>query len=127
MLWRGPTQKVSGDSRLIYIFNNDGTYTEANDGWFEDHSHEITGTPPEGLFMPERGFGYLYSITPYLIETLGWATAVETGYQGQYVIVGFVHKRDTFMGYTNWIAEEFLVLPNQRIVRLADGQWQFIE
>ena len=123
MLWRPPTQGVSGDTRLIYIFKNDGTYSEAHDNWLDGTFYELPGTPPEGLFPPERGFGYLFSTTPSLLNTLGWATTGEIGYQGRYTLVGFVHKSPDFMGYTNWIAEEFLILPDQRIIRLHDGVW----
>lgn len=72
MLWQ------SGQDS-IYVFVNDGAWTEFSDDWDEQDLTDVRGTPPDGLQSPVRGFGYLWETDDDVYDDLGWATDEERG------------------------------------------------
>jgi len=63
----------------IYVFVNDGAWTEFSDDWDEQDLTDVRGTPPEGLQSPVRGFGYLWETDDDVYDDLGWASDEEKG------------------------------------------------
>ena len=47
------------------------------------------GTPPDGLYVPKRGFGLAWRNYSYTRELLGWALAPEFGFEFQPLFEGF--------------------------------------
>lgn len=72
MLWQ------SGQDS-IYVFVNDGAWTEYSDDWDEQVLTDVRGTPPEGFQSPVRGFGYLWETDDGVYDDLGWASDEERG------------------------------------------------
>jgi hypothetical protein len=72
MLWR------SDNDRAAY-FTNDGAWRTIDEGW-GGQDFPSRGQPPLGLYAPERGFGYVWSIRDDIFASLGWATDTEKGF-----------------------------------------------
>ena len=70
MLWRA-------DTREIFVFRRDGTWSVHEDTWQEGDLLADPGTPPAGLSAPVRGFGKLWRQSPEIRQAVGWATAAE--------------------------------------------------
>lgn len=69
-----------GELKTIHILYEDGSSEYWLDGWT---GQPITypEIPPEGLLLPQQGFGHLWVNNGGEIrEKLGWATALEQGY-----------------------------------------------
>lgn len=65
---------------VIYALFNNGTYQRFNDTFVEGVDPSSGGaTPPEGLIEPVRGFGKVWRDSAAVHDTLGWATAGESG------------------------------------------------
>lgn len=71
------------EDQSLWVFYNDGTVVRYYDSW-DGNAYTIDPAPPDGLFAPERGFGYLWNTTPDVRSGLGWATAGEQSYTAQY-------------------------------------------
>ncbi|MBN1286134.1 MAG: hypothetical protein JXB47_12120 [Anaerolineae bacterium] len=73
MVWYGATNS-------IYMLLNGGTGARFVDTW--DGTSAITWdeTPPDGLMLPARGFGWLWTQNAGVRDAAGWATAPEQGY-----------------------------------------------
>jgi len=77
MVWRG-------DEPSIYVLFNDGTWQEFPDTWnVGDPDPVPSEQPPQGLFVPLHGFGKIWEELGG-ISGLGWATAEEVSYLGQW-------------------------------------------
>lgn len=76
LIWHGPT-------RSVYMLLDDETGARFVETW--DGTSEITWSesPPDGLLLPERGFGWLWTNTAAVRDALGWATSPEQGYTMQ--------------------------------------------
>lgn len=72
MLWRS-------DNDQAYVFLPAGQWFPIQDRWDGGASVD-RGAPPPGLFIPERGFGYVWSRSDDLFNSLGWATDREKGF-----------------------------------------------
>lgn len=71
MLWRSDTPSV-------FVLGDDGGWSGYADNWREGQPAEsCTGTPPEGVFKPQRGFGLVWCEQAGVTERLGWATENE--------------------------------------------------
>ena len=53
MIWRQ-------DSDDLFVYANDGNWSQFNDNWDDQALTNNRGTPPTGLQSPVRGFGYLW-------------------------------------------------------------------
>ncbi|HLA41906.1 MAG TPA: hypothetical protein VJZ27_00630, partial [Aggregatilineales bacterium] len=73
MIWRSDTDS-------IYVFYGNGQFAVFPDTFEEGESINITGTPPDGLLAPVRGFGKVWAENPLMQDALGWATQGELGY-----------------------------------------------
>lgn len=72
MLWRSDTNKS-------YVFTLGGNWQQVDQGW--DGVTEVNrGTPPEGRYSPERGFGWVWATNDAIFGALGWATDIEKGF-----------------------------------------------
>jgi hypothetical protein len=72
MIWRS-------DRRQIVVLYNDGAAQVFDDNW--NGQPIITeGPPPEGRFVPERGFGWVWADQIGVHERLGWAYSSEQPY-----------------------------------------------
>ena len=75
----------------IYVFFNDGTYQTFEDTWVAGQPDTVPGLkPPEGRYLPVRGFGKVWSGNADLRSRLGWALAPEQGF-GTQMQGGWVH------------------------------------
>ena len=72
MLWQ------SGQDS-IYVFVDDGAWTEFSDDWDEQDLTGDRGDPPDGMQTPVRGFGYLWETDDDVYDDLGWASDEEKG------------------------------------------------
>jgi hypothetical protein len=77
MVWRSDTRQVYA----LYSSGNGVVMTEAWDG-----TTPITYSeqPPSGLLLPQNGFGWVWTSDSTVRATLGWGTAAEQGYSGQF-------------------------------------------
>ncbi len=68
----------------IYVFFDDGTYQTFEDTWVPGQPDSVPGlAPPEGRYLPVRGFGKVWSSDADLRSRLGWALAAERGFESQ--------------------------------------------
>ena len=83
MIWR--------DTRQIYVLSSaamqQGATTDTlwivPDQWADGMPEsDASFSPPGGLLQPVRGFGYVWRNNQQIRDTLGWALAGETPYQG---------------------------------------------
>ncbi|NWG19221.1 MAG: hypothetical protein HXY39_02740 [Chloroflexi bacterium] len=54
------------------------------DQWREGMPDGVSDRPPDGLYAPKRGFGYLWASNAEVRNRLGWAIAPEQGETGGY-------------------------------------------
>ena len=73
MIWRQ-------DSDDLFVYANDGNWSQFEDDWNDQALTNIRGTPPTGLQSPVRGFGYLWETNDDVYADLGWAEAAEKGF-----------------------------------------------
>ncbi len=67
-----------------WVFSNDTpSNNELMDTW-QGEPIEFDEEPPEGLFLPQRGFGKVWVENEWIQRALGWATAVEQSYKMEY-------------------------------------------
>jgi hypothetical protein len=71
-----------GDTRQVFALNYGGTGTMVFEQ-FSDSDSLTEEQPPDGLYMPERGFGWVWTQNPAIRTQMGWATAPEEGYSVQ--------------------------------------------
>lgn len=73
-----------GDLDRIYVLFDDDIFspkwTVYTDEWDEGEPLCDPGTPPDGLYQPERGFGLVWCEQPGVRDRLGWAVNQESGY-----------------------------------------------
>jgi hypothetical protein len=73
--------------QAIYVFYETPASSYPTYEYYTDHFREgdpesdPTLVPPAGLYQPTRGFGLVWRTTPRVQEQLGWATAMEAGFQ----------------------------------------------
>ena len=68
----------------IWVFsNNTPSSNELQDLW-QGEPILFDEEPPQGLFLPQRGFGKVWVENAWIRHELGWATAVEQGYTMEY-------------------------------------------
>ncbi|MDJ0753859.1 MAG: LysM peptidoglycan-binding domain-containing protein [Ardenticatenaceae bacterium] len=80
IFWR----EVGGDERPLVILYNDGTaYAPPLDLW-QNQGIQPGETPPEGMFVPEGEFGYVWQTMPGVRDKLGWALGTEVNYQTEW-------------------------------------------
>lgn len=72
MLWRSDTDQA-------YVFYSGGQWAPVTERW-DGSSPADRGAPPPGLYAPDRGFGYVWSRSDELFNSLGWALDVEKGF-----------------------------------------------
>jgi hypothetical protein len=106
MFWRG-------DTRQIYILYNDGTFQTVQDTWVEGDVFGDGRTPPDGRFVPERGFGKVWFTQAGVSDRLGWATAQESSYTST------LETYKYWRGHTEFAGTAFR-LPGGGIVTLED-------
>lgn len=74
MIWRG-------DTRMIYVLYNDGSWGGFEDTWTPDEPERDQNIqPPPGREQPVRGFGKVWREQPGVRDRLGWALQAEAGY-----------------------------------------------
>ena len=100
-------------TQSMMVFYNDGTMVQYADNW-QGRDYTIDGTPPDGKYAPERGFGYLWSTEPTVRSGLGWGAAPEVAHT--------VVRQSTLSGSSNYIS-----LPEGRVVRFGGGRWQTVD
>lgn len=103
----------------IYVFDDTGQVRWYVDGWAEGQPESDPAlVPPVGLLQPVRGFGKLWRENSWLSDSLGWATAMEGGYNVE--LQHSLHQS---------APASYLRLPNGRVVRLvlADGSWEYAD
>jgi serine/threonine-protein kinase len=72
---------------VIYVLFNNGTYQRFNDTFQDGVDPASSGAqPPEGLLEPVRGFGKVWRESSGVRDTLGWASAGESGGSGQVLL-----------------------------------------
>jgi hypothetical protein len=98
MLWLAPLPPAStatgyGPGATVYILYNAGvmeawaTWQTYDDVWTPALPESDPALePPAGLYQPLRGFGKIWRETPGLRDKLGWATALEQGFNGAYQV-----------------------------------------
>ncbi|HEU5316964.1 MAG TPA: YCF48-related protein [Chloroflexota bacterium] len=102
MLWRGDARQI------VVSFFNDGRWATFADTYREGETLSRSRAP-EGLLVPERGFGKLWREQPGLRDRLGWAVGPERKFDGW--------LQDYSGGYMVWTgSEQWLVR-----VHFADG------
>jgi hypothetical protein len=112
----------------IYVLLNDGTYRTYDDTWTAaEPDRDPALVPPEGRYQPLRGFGKVWRTQPDVRAQLGWATAVEQGFETQ-LQGGWIHCCSRLGAVNRPI---FLRSFDGRIVRLwagetPPGQWIFV-
>ncbi len=110
---------------MIYVLRNDGTYRTYEDTWVAGQADTVPGlTPPQGRYMPIRGFGKVWSSDPEMRSSLGWAMAAEQGFETQ-IQGGWIHCC-SHLGSVN--RPIYLRNIDGRIIRLwagesPSGQW----
>ena len=72
MLWRS-------DTDTSYVFYSSGGWFPIELGWDGGPARD-RGAPPPGLQVPERGFGYVWSLDDAIFNGLGWARDHEKGF-----------------------------------------------
>lgn len=85
MVWVPGQTSTSGGTIYVVFFDNGRNRTvwqSYYDGWTEGQPVTITDPVPAGKVAPTRGFGKLWSETPSVRNTLGWAVATEVGEAG---------------------------------------------
>ncbi len=75
----------------IYVLLNDGTYRTYDDTWTAaEPDRDPALIPPEGRYQPLRGFGKVWRTQSGVRTQLGWATALEQGFETQ-LQGGWIH------------------------------------
>ena len=74
MLWH--------DSK-IWAFIDGGSGVEVIDSW-SGQDIEYAETPPDGMVLPQNGFGWEWVNNEWLRNSLGWAISQEQGYNAQF-------------------------------------------
>ncbi|HRQ36747.1 MAG TPA: hypothetical protein PLD25_02400 [Chloroflexota bacterium] len=74
-----------GEEDLIYVLYDDDVFSPKwqafTDDWEPgDPVSDTTIIPPEGYYQPLRGFGLVWREQPFVRDRLGWAVALEAGY-----------------------------------------------
>jgi len=78
MLWVGEEDRIY----VIYDDGGVGAWSAFTDEWNEgDPIDDPSIVPPEGFYQPVRGFGLVWREQLNVRERLGWATALEQGYE----------------------------------------------
>lgn len=103
------------ESALIWVLRPDGRVLVEVDP-YQDGDAPLTVTAPEGLFVPERGFGAVWAALG-LVDSLGWATAAESGTQIDFQPA----SRASYTSYLRWsdgMTMAVTLVPTQRV-----GYW----
>lgn len=84
MLWLEEGQWWDSGSAIYVLYEDSGHYFEAySEASLPDPNAptpNIDYDPPEGLLVPESGFGLLWREYTWIRQRLGWATAPEAGF-----------------------------------------------
>ena len=90
MLWRGDTNRVT-------VYHSDGWVT-LHDLWDGVSLPPSRGSPPFGLQVPVRGFGWLWGRRDDVFNWMGWATDIEKGFCAlvQDFERGFIYTKPVF-------------------------------
>jgi len=73
MLWREA-------DKTVFVLFNDGVWRSYADHWQEGMPElSCDATPPDGLYLPKRGFGLVWCSEKGVREGLGWALDEESG------------------------------------------------
>ncbi|HOQ97751.1 MAG TPA: PA14 domain-containing protein [Anaerolineae bacterium] len=76
MFWRG-------DTGVIYVLFNDGTWVQFGDTWNASQPEVDSGIhAPSGLFQPKRGFGKAWRDHSDVRSRVGWGLIEERGVNG---------------------------------------------
>ncbi len=68
----------------IYVLLNDGTYHAYDDTWTAaEPDRDPAIIPPADRYQPVRGFGKVWRTQPDMRDQLGWALALERGFETQ--------------------------------------------
>lgn len=111
MIWFGPQKVIFA----VYQSDKKPRWQQFSDTWTEDKpAIDPALTPPDGMFQPMRGFGWVWRTTRGLRDKLGWATGQEMPYQAALQI-------DT-------LGNRFIGGPNGEVYQLdADlSNWQML-
>lgn len=85
MIWVS-TLGLQPQAAIYAVFNN-GTYQRFNDTFQDGVDPASSGAAaPAGLLEPVRGFGKVWRDNPTVRDTLGWATAGESGGSAQVLL-----------------------------------------
>jgi hypothetical protein len=112
MLWLNVPDEYSPVQSVLVLFD-DGTYAAYQDTWVDgDPIDDPSLTPPTGLYQPGRGFGKIWREAPSVRDRLGWATAPESGADGDlqgfdagYMVqIGALDQIYVFYGNFAWTA-----------------------
>ncbi len=105
MLW-------NGDSQMITVLYDDGTYQQFKDTFEEgDQEFDPSLTPPGGALQPIRGFGEVWRENQTVRNGIGWALTKESGYNG------FLHHFEK---------GELITTPSGTVQLIPDGEFSGI-
>ncbi len=91
MIWlvESGSNYFTDSASRIYVFPYSSAIGQGHayrDTW-SDQEITWTETPPEGYYLPQRGFGWLWVNNEQVRNMLGWATGNETGYSAKRQLV----------------------------------------
>lgn len=89
---RGRMIWISSPQPQIFALYNDGGLMMAWDSWNNAPIDYQGISAPDGLLLPERGFGWAWMVVPDIRDRLGFATGPEQGYSGQVQRVGTFYR-----------------------------------
>jgi hypothetical protein len=103
----------NGDSGMIYVLYQDGTWEEFTDTWIagDPELPVVAEQPPSGMFVPLRGFGKVWSQNNGQTQ-LGWATADESSYQATWEMHPLTDADQT-------VNTPHFTLPDGRVIHLG--------
>ncbi|MGB1289053.1 MAG: hypothetical protein ACPG7F_21140, partial [Aggregatilineales bacterium] len=104
---------------MIYVIYNNGVAARHSDNW-NGTAYTIEETPPDGLAVPERGFGYLWQSREDIRNALGWASSTENAFTTRFQATRAYGRYQTTYGY--------FTIPDGRTIRLkhetVGSTWQ---
>ncbi len=112
MVWKG-------DTRTVYALYDDGTGTTAVEAWDGQTAITWDEDPPDGMLLPESGFGWVWTEDEAVRTALGWATAAEEGYMMTFQ-EGAVPATDPLQSVV------YFTLSDGRTIRYEAGTWSAV-
>ncbi len=107
MMWRADT------SEILVLYSEGGYVSRFRDTWQGETLTYPEPVPP-GLYEPIRGFGTVWVENPQVRSTLGWAVALEQGYNMTY-------QRSGDYKY----ARLFMTWPDGTVIYVVENSWGF--